>query len=174
VAGRIARNPQSLGANLGRIGPNALVLTGLATSPVVARPEIIVGPPGDFQFHQQRRPQWFPVDAIAERLPLEHFHHKERLTILFVDVVDGADVRMVERGGRACLALEALQGLAVAGQLQGQKFQCNGTLQTVIFRAIHNAHSSTAELFDDAVMGNGATDERRRVHQEIYILGSVG
>ena len=45
---------------------------------------------------------------------------------MLVDVVDGADVGMIE--GRGCLgfALESLQRMAVPGQLFGQELQGDG------------------------------------------------
>ena len=46
-----------------------------------------------------------PVDASAERLTFQ-FHHDERVTFVFADVIDRADVRMIESRGGPRLAPE--------------------------------------------------------------------
>jgi len=46
---------------------------------------------------------------LAQRLAFQQFHDDERLAVVFVNVVDGADVRMVKRRGCASLAPEAFE-----------------------------------------------------------------
>ena len=58
-------------------------------------------------------------DAVLERSPLQQFQSDERLAHVLTNFVNGADVGMVERGGRACLALEPLKRLPVLGPLLG-------------------------------------------------------
>ncbi len=95
---------------------------------------------------------------ILEGGSLEEFHREEETALGFVDVVDGADVRMIECRGGACLALEALQRLAVSSQIVRKKFERDGTAEPGVFRLVHHAHAAAANLFDDAVMGDGFTD----------------
>ena len=57
------------------------------------------------------------VDAVLERLAVEKFHGDEGLAVLFADVVNGADVGMVERGGGLGFALETGEGLGIAGDI---------------------------------------------------------
>jgi len=54
-------------------------------------------------------------DALPERLAFEQFHGDEGLTFGLVDVVDGADVGMIQCRSRLCLASEALQSVFVLG-----------------------------------------------------------
>ena len=42
-------------------------------------------------------------------MPLEQFHDDERLAFMFVDIMDGADVGVVECGSGLGLAAEAFQ-----------------------------------------------------------------
>ena len=49
------------------------------------------------------------VDAVAQRLAVEQLHDEERQIAVPADVVERADVRVVQRRGRPGLALEPLE-----------------------------------------------------------------
>ena len=53
-------------------------------------------------------------DQLAERLAVDELEGQERNAVRFLDRVDGDDVRMIERGGGACLALEAFAAVGIA------------------------------------------------------------
>ncbi len=80
---------------------------------------------------------------------------------MLVDVVDRADVGVLERGGRAGLALKPLERLSVAGQLLGQELQRHAAAELQVLGLVDDAHAAAAELRDDAVVGDGLAD-----HQE--------
>jgi len=56
-----------------------------------------------------------------ESLAVEKLHHHEGLAFVLADLVDGADVGVVERRGSARFAPEALQRLRIAGNVLGQE-----------------------------------------------------
>ena len=56
---------------------------------------------------------------ILQRLALEQLHHHELLAVVLADVVERADVRMVQDRDDARFALEALDRLGVAHSLVG-------------------------------------------------------
>ena len=62
-------------------------------------------------------------DAVLQGQAVQILHGDEGLAILFANVVNGADVGMVERGSRLGLAPKALQRLAVLGHVFGKEFQ---------------------------------------------------
>ena len=64
--------------------------------------------------------------------------------------------RVIQRRSSLGLALETFERRAIVGQLVRKKFQGNGTMEACVLGLINNAHSSTAELFDDAVVRNRA------------------
>ncbi len=74
----------------------------------------------DFQesVHRERT----PGDAVLECFTFEQFHHEEKFSFMFCDVVDGADIGMIQGGSGAGFAPEALQSLRILVQLIGQKF----------------------------------------------------
>src|SRR5208282_2786893 len=46
-------------------------------------------------------------NAMFEGLPVEKLHRNERLTFVFADFIDGANIWMVQGGGSLCLTVEA-------------------------------------------------------------------
>ena len=54
---------------------------------------------------------------------LEKFHGDEGAAVFFADVVDRADVGMVQSGSGFGLAAKTRQGLRIAGEIVGEKFQ---------------------------------------------------
>ena len=51
-----------------------------------------------------------PGNAMLQRRPVEKLHHEERPAVLLADIVDGADVGVIQRRGGARLAAESGQG----------------------------------------------------------------
>jgi hypothetical protein len=73
------------------------------------------------QFNQPVRLYRPAVDFVFEGMAFEQLHHDKRPPILLADFVDGANIRMVERGSRARLALKALQRMRALRQVLGEK-----------------------------------------------------
>jgi len=97
----------------------------------------------------------FQGDAI------EILHGDERLVIVFSDVVNGADVGMVESGGRTSFSPETFQCLRVLGHVIGKELKRNETTQLGVLGFVNYAHTAAAELFDDAIARDGLADHWR-------------
>src|SRR4030095_13360040 len=63
------------------------------------------------------------ANAVLESLALEQLHGDERTAFKLSNIVNGADVGMVERGCSARFATESLCGLRVLGNVLGEKFR---------------------------------------------------
>ena len=70
---------------------------------------------------------------------------------MLFDVVDRADVRMVQRGGRARLAAEPVERLGVAGDVLRQKLERDGPAEPGVFGLVDDTHPAVAEFGHDAV-----------------------
>ncbi len=66
------------------------------------------------QFQHLLQWQRLAVDAMFQGLPLQEFHYDESPFVLLINLVDGADVRMVQGRGGLRLALKAREGLRVS------------------------------------------------------------
>src|SRR5215472_7114439 len=121
------------------------------------------------QLVQRHRPL---RDALPQRLPFQAFHRDERASALLANVVDRANVRMIQPRRRLRFPLEAFQRLCVIGQLFRQKLQCHRTFQPRIFGPIHHSHSAAAQPLHNSVMRNDfSRQEVRFIHHESPITG---
>jgi hypothetical protein len=63
-----------------------------------------------------------PRDPVLQRHPVQKLHGDESLPMLIVNLVDRADIGMVQRGSGLSFPLEAGQGLRIFGNLVRQEF----------------------------------------------------
>jgi hypothetical protein len=108
--------------------------------------------------HELRGVESPASDQVRQRLALEQLHHDEVLPLVLVDGVDGADVRVVEGGGRPRLALEALERLRVAPEIGRQELQRDPATQLRVLRLVDHAHAPAAERPDDFVVRDVRAD----------------
>src|ERR1700730_11142960 len=80
------------------------------------------------------------------------------MALLLPDLVDGADIGMVESGGRLRLPLETGQGLRVLRHIIGQKLEGNKPVQVYVLGLVDHTHTAAAQFLDDAVVRDGLTD----------------
>ena len=71
----------------------------------------------DFQFQRT------PCNAVLQRRALQKLHHDEGLAVLLPDLMNRADIRMVQSRGRLRLALKAGQRLGVMSNFVRQELQ---------------------------------------------------
>ena len=108
----------------------------------------------DAQIEHRFDLQRLATDPVPERLPLQQFHGDEGSPIDLVNLVDRADVRVVQRGRSFGLPLETAEGLCVVGEVVGKELQGDVATELEVFRLIHHAHATAADLAEYAVMGN--------------------
>jgi len=77
--------------------------------------------------------QWLGIYQVPERLPLQQFHRNEGSSMEFVDFVDRADARVVQRGCRLGFPLKTAEGLRIVGEFVGKELQRDVTTQLEVF-----------------------------------------
>jgi hypothetical protein len=93
-------------------------------------------------------------DRAVERLALVASHHDVQLVVVgLADLVDRADVRMLERRGGTRLDHEALLGRFVRAQVGRQELEGDVASEARVVSPINDPHSTTAETLDDLVSG---------------------
>jgi hypothetical protein len=80
------------------------------------------------------------------------------LAVLLANIVNRADVRVVEGGCSLGFALEAGERLWVTGNIVGQELESDEAMETQVFRLVHDAHATAAEFLDYAVMRDCLVD----------------
>ena len=109
-------------------------------------------------------------NPALERLPFEQFHGDEGPARVLTDVVDGADVRMIQRRSRSRLAQEAVQSYAVLREFFGKEFEGDGAAQARVFRLENYPHSPATQFLRDAVMRYRSPNHENGICPETSIL----
>ena len=93
---------------------------------------------------------------------------------LLADVVDRADVGMVEGGRGTSFTSETFQCLRVSGNVVRQEFEGDKTTKLGVLGLVNYAHTAAAELFDDAVVRDGLADHSRQSYGQEKIKSMKG
>ena len=72
--------------------------------------------------------------------------------VLATDTVDRHNVGMMERGGGVRFDLETLKMLLVESGREGQRLECDATLQGKLHGFINDAHAAPTDLTHDLVI----------------------
>ena len=113
----------------------------------------------DSQFEQLRGLERTALDHVLQGRAVQILHGDECLPVLLADVVDGADIRMVEGGSCLGFALKAAEGLRIFGDLIGQKLESDKTMQPGVLGLVDHTHTAAANFFNDAVVRYGLSDQ---------------
>ena len=89
---------------------------------------------------------------------IQKLHHDERLAILLVDFMNGADVGMVQSRSGLCFTAKAAQDLSIFGHFVGQKLQRNKAIEFGVLGFVYDAHPAAAQLLEDAIVRDGLAD----------------
>ena len=104
------------------------------------------------------------------RQPVQILHGDKRFAGTFANIVNRADVRMIQRRRRLRLPLKSRQRLRIRRHVIRQKFQRHKAVQPRIFRLVHHAHTAATKLFNNQVVGNGLARQRLRIGHGPAIL----
>ena len=92
------------------------------------------------------------ADDVLQRGSVEVLHDDERLAVLLADVVDRADIRMIERRRSLGFAAKPFERLPILSDVFREKFQRDKAVEARVLRFVNNTHAAAAQLLDDAVM----------------------
>jgi hypothetical protein len=100
------------------------------------------------QLRGRHRPS---LESRGERLPYEMLHDQKVDSILAPDVMQRADMRVVEARHCARFALEPLPSLRMGRQVSGKDLDGDGAIQPSVSSTVHLAHPARAERAKDLV-----------------------
>src|ERR1700722_265972 len=89
---------------------------------------------------------------------VQKFHGDEGLAVFVADVVNRADVGMIQCRRSLSLTLKTGQGLRIASDFFRQEFESDKTVKARVFGLVDNSHASAAEFLDDAVVRDDLAD----------------
>ena len=133
-------------------------------------------PLGDLHHHVQHALEAGALlaDPPLERLSLERFHDDERTAGVLVNLVDRADVTVIQGRRGARFAAKALERDRIRGGAGRQELDRDLPPQAQVFGAIDDAHAARAELGGHAIVRDRlANHGGRRIHPERKVVPLV-
>jgi len=112
----------------------------------------------DANFEQPFELESATGNQVLESGTFHVLHDDEGAAVVLLNIVDGADVGMIQRGSRAGFALEAFQGLRIFGDVIRQELERHEAPQFGVLGFVHYAHATTAEFFDNPVLAESFAD----------------
>ncbi len=115
--------------------------------------------PGDLDRNLERLvdPQSALLQTAFQRLAFEVLHDEERGAVQFANVVERADMRMIELRDRAGFAVEAVAELRISGQRLRENFDRDGAIEARVARLVDLTHAASAEGGLDFVRAEART-----------------
>ena len=96
---------------------------------------------------------------MLQRQAIQKLHDDKRLILLLSNLIDRADIGMVQGGSCLRFPLKPGQRLGVFGYRIRQKLQCDEAVQLHVLSLVNNTHPATTELLDNAVVRDGFADQ---------------
>ncbi len=96
--------------------------------------------------------------AGGERLALDQLHRDVQIPVDLANLVDRADVRVIQRGGGPSLAHQSSRGLLVAVGGLRQHLDRDVAIQSEIARTIDFAHPSGAQPANELIVAELPAD----------------
>src|ERR1019366_7398093 len=96
-------------------------------------------------------------EQLTHRLATNQFHGDEVRVVNATELVNGDDVRVIERGRGTGFQLKAGQGFGLRIMVQRNRFDGDFTAQARVPGAINLAHAAGAKLLEDFVRAEAGT-----------------
>jgi len=106
------------------------------------------------QTEQNFRLDGLSRDPLFQRHAVKKLHGDISTAVLFANVMNRADVGMIE--GRSCFgfALETFECLWVVGHIVGKEFESDGAVEPSVLGLVDDTHTADTKFFKDSVVGN--------------------
>lgn len=90
----------------------------------------------------------------------------EGLSTLLTDVIDSADVGVIQSRGSLCFTTEAQQSLRIFCNVIRQELEGDETMESRVLSLVHHPHPTTAKFLNDSVVRDSLTDHWREILRE--------
>lgn len=104
------------------------------------------------------------LDLATQGVALQQFHGNEVPAFVLVNLVDGANVGVVQGVGGPRLALKTLQRQGIVFGLLGQELQGDVASQAQIFSLENLAHPAATQAAQHTIMRDNSADHVRKTY----------
>ena len=102
---------------------------------------------------------------MLQRHAIQKLHGNKRLPIFFANVMNRADIRMVQRRCRLRLPLKPAERLRVPRHIIRKEFQSNKASQPRVLGLEYHAHAATTYLLHNPVVRNGLPNHSPQTYE---------
>src|SRR5215472_19272788 len=92
------------------------------------------------------------TDSMLQRGAIEKLHHEEALIVMPADLMNRADIGMVQRGRRTGFAVKTFQRLLISCEVFRQKLQCDETAELGVLGFVDHTHTAAPEPLDNLIV----------------------
>jgi hypothetical protein len=104
-----------------------------------------------------------PINRMLERLSFQKLHGDEGAVVLLADVVNRANIRMIQGRSGLRFALKSGQRLPIPGNFCGKELERHEATQPRILGFVDDTHPATPEFFQDAIVRDRLAREWQRL-----------
>jgi hypothetical protein len=101
------------------------------------------------------------ADSRSQRFAVEQFHHEEVDVAFVSNIVQRADVGMVQRGYSASLSLEPFSKLGIGCEIGREDFDRDEAVEACVARAVHLSHAAGIQGVQDLVRTQSCSARQR-------------
>src|SRR5215472_8095053 len=105
--------------------------------------------------------QRLATDPMAKCLALQQFHGDEGSPLRLINLVDGADVRMIQCGSCLGFTLKTAERMRAFGCVVRQELERNKATELHILGFKNDPHRAGAKLLNDVIVRNGLANHWR-------------
>jgi len=98
------------------------------------------------------------AEGLPEVLTIQQLSDSVGYSFIGAEIMDGKDVWMIQLGNSLCLSLETCETIGILSHSLMKHLNRNVPIQPLVVGAVHHPHPAGADLLDDAVVAEGATD----------------
>src|SRR3981081_4523104 len=109
---------------------------------------------------------------MLQRSAFHQFPSDKRPAVLLANLVDRANVGVIQCGCRTRLSPKTFQNLRVLGQMVGKKLERDKPAKRGVLRLVHNPHTAATQLCDDSVARDRLADHGANHTEEPSATGS--
>src|SRR5215469_10944199 len=96
--------------------------------------------------------KWLAGNSVFQCLSIQKLHRNERLAILPADVINRANVGVIESRSRFGFTPESFERLRVAGKFFRKELQGHKTVEACVLGLVNDTHPASTEFIQDAVV----------------------
>src|SRR5579859_2078548 len=108
------------------------------------------------------RVQGLSANAVLQCHSIQKLHGDERPPMLVIDLIDRADVRVVQGRSGLGFALEAVERLRIFSYLVRKELEGDEAAEFYILGFVDHAHAAAAQSFQNPVVRDGLADHAYR------------